>query len=1750
MTDTIAIKLAMQGASVVVSASDQVSASFDKIGKAANTSTASSSQMATALGKVAAYGLAGGSITLLANRVIAVGEALFTASVNAQRLQTGLNFATGGNAAKELAHVTGLANRLGLELNATAQSYTGFAAAAKGTSIEGAKARAVFDAMGEASAVLGLSADQSRGALLAIQQMMSKGTVQAEEFRGQLGERMPIALQAATTALGVTSAEFNRMLQNGEVISADFLPKFAVAIREMLGDSVEDAANRLEASTNRMANSWERLKRTFGDSGVSQAIANEARGLGNYFDGLADTMDRAKQSGSGFLGQLNDGMSYIIGRAPFDILATGANALNGGINLLTGGVLGLRTNLTLLPDVFRTNAQVAAELDGNLRKAEAELTRLSARLAVVPDNIYLKDETHQAYLYVQQLRAAKKARDDLAGAGAGRGSVNPQSVEQMYAAQNRLAEAMDKYATKGEKAAAVIEALRKAHGALFTPEMEARVRAQLDPPTTSLSKAQQLIRDQAKSYDDWVVAINAKIAADNLELQSGEKLTAAQLERLSLDKQVAAGKLTSKAASSEETRVLLAQLQVSDALVTQHKASAKAIAEATDAYNKHMDALQEANGLAALELETGQDLSTAQKAAIKILQDITNGTRKYTAEQTAALATELERSIILERQAAQRAAQLASDKQSFDNLQQEVQALRDGNTALVLHNEEIGLTGEALNLLTVRRLDDAIAIQESIVAEYRGIDARARDVVAMQLQIDKLDELKRQRDLTTTGQLASAKADIEKLNRDAGQKMSDDINRSLTDALFRGFEDGKSFAKNLRDSVINMFKTMVLRPVISAIMSPISGAATSALGFSGAANAASGADGASSLLGMGSMFGSGGLTGALSAGAGWLTGATSLSGALSAGASLIGTGTTAGLASGVGMLAGALGPIALGIGVLSSLFGSKKPKVKSLGDADITFDAEGGVISKKTDYGHRTNFNESSDSFVRGLSQQYQDMAAALGAGKVQTNFGFSSNDEKGGHFRISGNGFNSGEIDTSSDAITLATQRVLFAALKSSDLPAYLAGAFNSLDAQTATADQIGAAVNAAQALKVFYDQLKNSPFESLRDVSGDAFASLLNFSGGVELLTSNLDAYYENFYSAEEKRQNTIENMVARINAAGGSVRAGDFADGGSLDSRPEYRALVESAGDGSPLQAVLFSLAGAFAELTPEVAGLSATASQSAADLQQAAERLASINKGWQDQLDILTGAETERSIALRDATDDSTRALMRQVWAQQDLTAATLAAAAAFAQATQDQLSAATSAASAAYDGLARAIEAQKAADIAAYEAQRAIAQAAYTSQTELLQDRIDGAKGSLDSITDTVGKLKSLSSSLRSTLNGLRISGTEAQTRASAQQLISSALATARNGGGLPVNGELTQALSVIGQPSEDLFATFQDYARDFYRTANDISALNDLSDSQLTEAEVMQAEMRAQVELLTDQKRLLKDGFDAQVSALDDILANARKQLDTANGINIGVLSVVDAMRAFNAAIGKLEAVRAAQVLPTTPGVASPYQDFVGPVPTGGLPPAGPIAAGLEKGPIADFIAGKAPAAAPVGTGHAFVGPVPTGGLPPAGPIAAGFEKGPIADFIAAPPVDQQAIRNKGIVDYVKAVLASGMSGSEQAHSIANEAKKYGATELELAAALGFSPSDMRQYFAVNNIPQFAVGTNRVPRDMLAMVHKDETIRPAAYNGQLEALVTSLIQEVRQLRAAGEQTAANTNRTAETLDGRQGQPLRVTVEAA
>ncbi len=181
---------------------------------------------------------------------------LMDAGMAAERVQRTLKFAEGGAYAggQAFAFLSRQASTLGFNLQAAAGAFGKLTAAAYGTSLQGQTTREIFIGISQASVALGLSAEQTEGALNAIQQMISKGTVQAEELRGQLGERLPGAFQMAARAMGVSTAQLGKMLEQGEVMAEDLLPKLAKELQSTFGNAAAEAAGEGQAALNRFGN--------------------------------------------------------------------------------------------------------------------------------------------------------------------------------------------------------------------------------------------------------------------------------------------------------------------------------------------------------------------------------------------------------------------------------------------------------------------------------------------------------------------------------------------------------------------------------------------------------------------------------------------------------------------------------------------------------------------------------------------------------------------------------------------------------------------------------------------------------------------------------------------------------------------------------------------------------------------------------------------------------------------------------------------------------------------------------------------------------------------------------------------------------------------------------------------------------------------------------------------------------------------------------------------------------------------------------------------------------------------------------------------------------------------------------------------------------------------------------------------------------------------------------------------------------
>lgn len=243
--------------------------------------------MARAIRGVSLVGIA----SVIVNELKQVPEAAIKTRIEVERMRNTLAQGVGlENVASEVQYLRRTADQYGQSFTQIASAYAKFTAASRGTAIEGQKTRDVFLALTQASTVLGLSAEESGGALTAVQQMISKGKVSAEELRGQLGERLPGAFQIAARAMGVTTSELDKMLQQGELLADDFLPRFAQSLQSEFAGGLDRASQSTSASVNRMSSAWAALREELSTGVVGDAVVAGLDAASRYTRAITDDL--------------------------------------------------------------------------------------------------------------------------------------------------------------------------------------------------------------------------------------------------------------------------------------------------------------------------------------------------------------------------------------------------------------------------------------------------------------------------------------------------------------------------------------------------------------------------------------------------------------------------------------------------------------------------------------------------------------------------------------------------------------------------------------------------------------------------------------------------------------------------------------------------------------------------------------------------------------------------------------------------------------------------------------------------------------------------------------------------------------------------------------------------------------------------------------------------------------------------------------------------------------------------------------------------------------------------------------------------------------------------------------------------------------------------------------------------------------------------------------------------------------------
>lgn len=219
--------------------------------------------------------------------------------------QRAAQFVLGDEGAKRATEfVKNLADSSGVDQIETLSSFAKFSAGAG--DMDAGQKESLFSNVIGTSRLMGLSTDEINGILKAFEQMASKGKVQAEELRGQLGDRMAGAFQLFARSLGMTTEELDKAMKDGKVLSKDVLPKVSAEMGRMIDKAGgwEKIINSTQTQLGRLSNSWNNNLALMFD-GSQEGLTDFTRSLTNLLNSLGGQSKSLGES----LGDLMKSMS-------------------------------------------------------------------------------------------------------------------------------------------------------------------------------------------------------------------------------------------------------------------------------------------------------------------------------------------------------------------------------------------------------------------------------------------------------------------------------------------------------------------------------------------------------------------------------------------------------------------------------------------------------------------------------------------------------------------------------------------------------------------------------------------------------------------------------------------------------------------------------------------------------------------------------------------------------------------------------------------------------------------------------------------------------------------------------------------------------------------------------------------------------------------------------------------------------------------------------------------------------------------------------------------------------------------------------------------------------------------------------------------------------------------------------------------------------------------------------------------------
>jgi tape measure domain-containing protein len=279
--------------------------------------------------------------------------------------QMGVVSKASGFAGLQLDYVRSTANKFGIDVGGAAEGFSKISIAADKSGLSVMQTRNVFEGFSTAMTVLGTTVAGQGDVWLALQQVMNKGYLSAEELNQQMNEKLPGAMAYATEYAKKLGMTLEDGLKKKALEAGDVLGYIAKRYKEDFGPSLASALMKPAAQMTILKNNLTNLYQTIGSMGVNDAISTMMARLNEGLDpntvnafakGIADSLVVTINKAADAISWLRQNWDELKGPLGSVLSMMGQwMILSGGLKIgatLIAPLITLRTTMTGLTGAF------------------------------------------------------------------------------------------------------------------------------------------------------------------------------------------------------------------------------------------------------------------------------------------------------------------------------------------------------------------------------------------------------------------------------------------------------------------------------------------------------------------------------------------------------------------------------------------------------------------------------------------------------------------------------------------------------------------------------------------------------------------------------------------------------------------------------------------------------------------------------------------------------------------------------------------------------------------------------------------------------------------------------------------------------------------------------------------------------------------------------------------------------------------------------------------------------------------------------------------------------------------------------------------------------------------------------------------------------------------------------------------------------------------------------------------------------